>query len=138
MPIDNPAMILKGAFKAVLIKYIVPVYIFISVIFICVFGIKIIPSLFLIFINLLIFITANFYYSQKELPFYKDFQYAQNGSNVASVFGGFLFCAVVAGIHYLSLVLAPIGLIVNILVSFIIFIILWNFAFKFSWKDIGE
>lgn len=138
MPIDNPAMILKGAFKAVLIKYIVPVYIFISVIFICVFGIKIIPSLFLIFINLLIFITANFYYSQKELPFYKDFQYAQNGSNVASVFGGFLFCAVVAGIHYLSLVLAPIGLIVNILVSLILFVILWHFAFKFSWKDIGE
>lgn len=137
MPIDNPVMIFRGAFKAFIVKYIVPIYLCISLIFIGIFGIKVIPSLALIFINLLILMLGNFYYSNKELPFYKDFQYTQNGSNVVYLFGAFIFCGAAAGVHYIALVFAPVGLVVDIVASGILLTVLWRVAFKFSWKDLS-
>lgn len=136
LPVDNPVMVIKGAFKAFLIKYIVPIYLFISLIFIILFGLKILPSLALIFLNLMILMLIIFQSSKKELPFYKDFQYTQNGSNVGMVFFSFALCAVAAGAHYLALVFNPYGLIINIAISLIIAVIIWYYSFKFSWKDI--
>lgn len=138
LPVDNPVIVIKGAFKAFLLKYIAPIYLCISLIFILVFGIKILPSIVLIFVNLLILMLTMFCSSKRELPFYKDFQYTQNGSNAGMVFISFMLCAVAAGIHYLALVFIPYGLAINIVISLIIVIVLWHYSFKFSWKDLTE
>ncbi len=138
LPVDNPVMVMKGAFKAFLFKYMVPIYLFISLIFILLFGLKILPSLALIFLNLVILMLIMFCSSKRELPFYKDFQYTQNGSNAGKMFFSFVLCAVAAGVHYLALVFNPYGLVINIGISLIIAIILWHYSFQFSWKDMAE
>lgn len=136
MPIEKPAPILKGALKALLYKYIIPVYLVISCIYIAIFGVRILPDLVLIFINMIILILLAFLIGKKELPFYKDFQYAQNGSNTARILIMFLLCAVEALVHFLAITFIPFGIVVNFVLSFVIVISLWYFSFRFSWRDI--
>lgn len=138
LPVDNPAVVLKGALKGFMYKYIVPIFLFLSLLFIGIFGLKIIPNLALIFLNMLILMLTIFHFSKKELPFYKEFQYAQNGSSTAIILLMFPLCGVAAAIHYMALRFFPLGLALNIGMSLIIVIILWHFSFKISWKDIEE
>lgn len=136
LPIGNPSVVLKGALKGFLYKYIIPTFLFISLFFIGFFGFKIVPDLALIFLNLLILMLTIFHFSKKELPFYKEFQYAQNGSNAFMIFLMFGLCGVVAAIHYIALMFFPLGLALNIGVSLLIVIILWRYSFRISWEDI--
>lgn len=137
LPVENPALVLKGAMKAFLVKYILPIYFFQSVIFMAIFGLKIAPSLILIFINLIIQVLLIFHISKKELPFYKDFQY-KNDNNTAIVFISFALCGGAAAIHYIALAFIPFGLVLNIAISLIGAIFLWHLSFRFSWKEIAE
>jgi len=77
-------------------------------------------------------------FSKKELPFYKDFQYAQNSNNTGIVFLTFGLCGICAALHYALLSLVPLGIPINIAASLIIAIILWHFSFKISWEDIAK
>lgn len=138
LPVDNPAAVLKGAFKGFLYKYIVPFFLLISLLFIGIFGLKIVPDLVLIFLNMLLIMLTIFHFSKKELPFYKDFQYAQNGSSTAMIFIMFALCGVAAAIHYIVLVFFSFGLVLNIGISLMIVMILWRYSFKISWKDIEK
>ena len=45
MPVDDPGLVLRGAMKAFLYKYIVPFYLLTCMIFILFWGIRIIPDL---------------------------------------------------------------------------------------------
>lgn len=138
LPVENPAVVFKGAFKGFLYKYIVPTFLFMSFLFIGIYGVKIVPDLALIFLNMLILMLAIFHFSKKELPFYKEFQYAQNGSSTGMIFLMFALCGVAAAVHYFALVLFPFGLALNIGISLIIVIILLHYSFKISWKDIEK
>ncbi|MBN7772781.1 ABC transporter permease [Clostridium aminobutyricum] len=136
LPIEQPAWVIKGALKAFLYHYIVPTYFLLSVISIAIFGLKIVLDLVLIFLNMLVLILVIFHFSKKELPFYKNFQYAQNGSNIGIVFFSFALCACLAGVHYVFLSYISAGIIINAVISLSILIALWHYGFKFSWKDI--
>ncbi|RDY29538.1 hypothetical protein [Lachnotalea glycerini] len=136
LPLDDPTVLLKGAFKAFVYKYIVPVYLFVSVIFMAAFGVKIADDLILIFVNLLILMLAMFKIMKKEMPFYKDFQYAQNSSNSAKVFLSFILCAGEALVHYIACRFVPFGVELNLIVSVLILIFLWYISFQFTWKEV--
>jgi hypothetical protein len=138
LPIDSPAMILKGAFKGFVCKYVVPIYLFTSLIFIAIFGLRIVPDLFLIFINSMVLMLTTLRFSKKELPFFKDFQYAQNSNNTGIVFLTFGLCGICAALHYVLLSFIPFGIPINIAASLMIAIILWHFSFKVSWEDIAK
>lgn len=138
LPVDNPAVVLKCAFKGFLYKYIVPIFLLLSLLFIGIFGLKIVPDLALIFLNMLILMLTIFRFSKKELPFYKDFQYAQNGSSTVTIFIMFALCGVAAAIHYIAVVFLSFGLVLNIGISLMIVMILWHYSFKISWKDIEK
>jgi hypothetical protein len=136
LPIEKPAILLKGALKAFVYKYILPVYLFMSILFLVIFGSGIGDDLVLIFINMLLLILVMFLFSKKELPFYKDFQYAQNGSNTAKAFLGLFLCGAVAFIHYLAIRLIPFGVEINIIVSLVIVALIWRQSFKITWQDL--
>jgi len=101
LPIDNPGMVMKGAFKGFLYQYIIPAYLLISILFTAIFRLKVIPHLILIFLNLLLLMIVFFLFSQKELPFYKDFN-IQNGNNFLNVMLSFALCALCAFVHYVA------------------------------------
>ena len=100
MPVDNPGPVLKGAMKAFIYKYVVPFYLLTCLIFLALCGIRILPDLVLIFINMMILMLVMFKLSKKELPFYKDFQTAQGASNLGLFFLSFALCGGLAAAHY--------------------------------------
>ncbi|ODA41043.1 hypothetical protein [Desulfosporosinus sp. BG] len=74
LPIELPGVILMGALKGFILKYVIPVYLFVSLFFAVPYGARIIPHLILIFLNMLLLIILLFKLSLNELPFGKSFK----------------------------------------------------------------
>jgi len=135
LPIATPAPVIKGALKSFILKYILPGYIMVSLLFMVVYGLRILLDIILMFINTIILLLFIFKSTNKELPFCKDFQYTQGGSNVANVFLSFIICGILAMVHYfMGRISFGIGL--NTLLSLLLLTLIWKGSFKFSWKDV--
>jgi hypothetical protein len=135
LPITTPVPVLKGAVKSFILKYILPVYIFVGSLFIAIYGFKIILDIILMFLNMLLLILLIFRCSKKEMPFYKDLQYKQDGSNTGSVFLSFAVCGLLAAAHFFAVKIS-FGIELNILVSLLLTILFWIISFKITWKDV--
>lgn len=138
LPVDNPALVLKGALKAFITKYVVPVYLIAGAIFTTFCGLRIVPDLILIFLNMLGLLLVIFMMNKKELPFYKNFSTTQGGSNTAVVFVSLGLCGAFAGVHYLLLRLFAPGVYIFMGVSLLAVILLWRLSFRFTWRDIAR
>ncbi|HEY5586646.1 MAG TPA: ABC transporter permease [Ruminiclostridium sp.] len=136
LPIENPSAMLKGAFKAFMFKFNIPIVGALGIIFIFLCGPRIIPDVILMLANMLLLAILFFKLSSKQLPFYKDFKTMQSGSNVGVIFLLMFICGVMAGIHFALKQFVPFGITINIAISTIIAMLIWHYSFKISWKDI--
>lgn len=135
LPLENPAVVLKGAFKAGLLKFNVPIVGITCIIFIPLFGVRIIPDVILMLVNMVFLTTIMFAASSKQLPFCRDFQNMQEGTNAAMSFLLLFIAGVMAAVHFGVLHL-PFGVTANIALSVIVTMVIWHYGFKVSWKDI--
>lgn len=138
IPLTSPVPVLKGAFKGFVFKYVVPIYLIMCIIITAIFGFRIIPDEVLIFINSIVLMLTMFHFSKKELPFYRDFQLAQNSKNSVMVFITFGICGVLAAIHYSLITLLPFGVTINIVLSLLAAVCLWRVSFRITWDKITE
>lgn len=136
LPIDQPSKIIKGALKAFILKFIIPAFLFVSILFVLLFGKRILPDLFLMFVNMILIIILSIHLGKKELPFYIDFQYAQNGNNTTRVLLMFLLSGIFAAIHIVAILIHPMAIYINLAISFVIVAVLWQITFRFTWKQI--
>ena len=137
LPFSSPVPILKASVKAYFMRYVLPYFTSVSLIFIMIFGPRIIPDILLIFFNLLALLLFMFLVSKKELPFHKDFQYTQDKSSVAIVFASFAICGIFVAAHLIAGGFSY-GITVNLAVSVLLTIILWRSAFRITWNDIKK
>ncbi|QZY53908.1 ABC transporter permease [Crassaminicella profunda] len=128
LPIKNYAHIYKGAWKGFLLKYHIPVLLFVSFIFSLFYGYKIIIDLILILLNMLLISILVFRNSSKELPFSKDFKHVQENSLGTFFFAAFI-CGVLAGIHFLVRN-SSYGRMIYLGVVFILNVFLWKKSFQ--------
>ena len=135
LPIESPGVILMGALKGLILKYLVPVYLFVSILFVVPYGARIIPHLILIFSNMLLLIILLFKLSEKELPFSRKFQSGQNG-RLGIALGALAFCGISAAVHY-GLKDSVMGLSVYTLLVLLVAFFLWKTNAKIKWKDIS-
>lgn len=135
LPLDTPVPIFKGAIKSYLLKFIIPIYLFPSIVFVLIAGLKVIPEIILIFFNMMIVLLFIFKTSKKELPFYKDFQYTQDGSTAAMILLSFFIAGVLGGIHFL-VSSVPFGVTANIAGSILVGVLLWRSSFRITWKNV--
>jgi hypothetical protein len=135
LPIESPAPIFKGALKAFIVKFVIPIYLLIALIFVLFCGLKIIPDLILIFINMIIVLLFIFKLNRKELPFYRDFQVMQGMNRMGIMLISMLICGLCALVHLL-LTYVPFGVILNIVLSLVIIMVLWRKSFNITWKEI--
>jgi hypothetical protein len=136
LPIENPGIVFKGAFKAFMFKFNIPLMALLALVFIPLFGARIIPDIILIFINMFLLAMAFYRTSSKQLPFSKDFQAAKSGgTRVGIMFLLFAICGAMAGIHF-ALIHVPFGVTINIAISLLITCLIWHFSFRVSWKDV--
>lgn len=98
-PIKEIPPIFKGTIKACLVKLIIPIYLFDAIVFLWVFGIKILPHLIIVFLNIILFVIVCFKAMNKALPFSKSFQITQDGEGLTN-FLLIIFLGIIAGAHY--------------------------------------
>lgn len=133
LPIENPGEVFKGTFKGVVTKLMLPIFVFESVVFILLCGIRIMPDVILMLINLILVSMITFVISDKELPFSKDF--TNNSNNVGVVLLSMLICGITAAIHF-GLSFIPFGVYINMAASAIVIFIIWKASFNFSWEQL--
>jgi len=137
LPIESPVPLLKGALKAFIVKFIIPIYLLIALIFVLLCGLKIIPDLILIFINMIMVLLFIFKLNRKELPFFRDFQVTQGMNRVGIMLISILVCGLCVLVHLL-LTYVPFGVILNIVLSLVITMVLWRKSFNITWNEIIE
>ncbi len=131
LPLKNTAPIFKGTLKALVVRLLLPLYAVDSIIFVIIFGVRIIPDLILVLLTILMFTVVCFKATGKELPFSQPFEAAQQGNGIISIVL-MIFLAVLAGIHY-ACTLAALGIYIYMLVMLILNIFLWKKSFNISW-----
>jgi ABC-2 type transport system permease protein len=132
LPIGELNSAFKGTIKALITRLFLPIYIIEAFIFAAIYGVRIVPDLMAVFINMLIFIVLCFMLMDKCLPFTKNFEAVQQ-NNGGTVFLLLLILAVLAGVHYISTYF-KFGVFIFLCLVLIVNIILWGVAFRDSVK----
>lgn len=134
LPIKSPSSIYKGSIKGFILKYNILVMLFVSVIFLLIYGANILLDILVMFCNMILLVIINFKISDKALPFSKDFGYIkENGIAVFIVSIGSVGASV--GLHWF-LKSIDYGIIAYAIGIIIAIIVLWKRSFNISWEDI--
>lgn len=133
-PIKSMADIFRGTLKAFIVRLLCPIYMVEGIIFIFIFGVRILPDLVLVFLNILLFTVICFRAIEKALPFSQAFGVSEQGKGLI-VIPLMLLIGVLAGIHYACTFLNY-GIYVYIAVIIIIVMFAWRKALNISWKSL--
>jgi len=130
LPIKNFKQVFHGTMKAFMVRLFVPLYVMEAIIFILIYGIRIIPDILVVFVASMIFSILCFTFMEKSLPFSKQFDSTQQ-SNAGMSMLLLIVLGLMAGVHF-AITYIHFGILVYLAVLLIIFIILWEYAFHFS------
>ncbi len=135
MPIGPMKPVFQGSIKAFFIKIYLPVYIVEAIIFGVIYGTRIIPDLFVVFLNMLLYSIVCFVCLEKSLPFSKNYETAQQTNHVGVVFILFLLLAALVGIHYIFTTF-QFGIFIYLCIDVILLIIMWEAAFNVTTEQL--
>ncbi|MBD8047213.1 MULTISPECIES: hypothetical protein [Clostridium] len=100
-PIKSPKPIIKGIFKAIILKYILPLFVVITVVFALILGVNIIPHMIIAFINYILIMIVVYKCDEKlQMPFSEKSQTVGSGKNFLTLVIVMAITAVLAFIHY--------------------------------------
>ncbi|MGF7060062.1 hypothetical protein [Brassicibacter mesophilus] len=136
LPIESPGPIYRGALKGYLVKYCIPIYLFVSIVFLIIYRFTIIIDLILILIGMILLTLVLFKTSKMELPFSDDIQKAQSG-NTGVFFTTLIFVGTFVGIH-IALSKVKLLLIAYTVVVLVVTIYLWKKSFDMKWEDVVD
>ncbi|AJS60484.1 hypothetical protein [Paenibacillus sp. IHBB 10380] len=86
VPLQDTASILKGSIKACLVKLMMPLYILESVVFLYIFGLRIIPDIVVVGLSVGIYVLISFRVLRKALPFSEPYQATQSNEGLKLFF----------------------------------------------------
>lgn len=127
--IKDTANIYRGAYKALIVNLLLPLYLVESVIFTVIFGIQVLGILIIVFIFLLIFIVAQHLLGKLRLPFTTKAGVGDNGSNLLNILLGMILVGVAATINYF-LLSNIIAMIVYGIALLIVALFMWRKCIK--------
>ncbi|APF21587.1 ABC transporter permease [Clostridium butyricum] len=127
--IKDTANIYIGAYKALIVNLLLPLYLVESVIFTVIFGIQVLGILIIVFIFLLIFIATEHIIGKLSLPFTTKAGVVNNGSNLLNILLGMILVGIAATINYF-LLSNIIALIVYGIALVIVALFMWRKCIK--------
>jgi len=128
LPINNVTPIFRGTMKALLIRLFFPFFLLESVIFTAFFGVRILPQLVIMLLNMLLINILYFMINDKYLPFSESFEDAKQGDVGMNLLLMFVL-ALLAGLHYL-LLSVNYGIYFYMGIALIVNLVLWKCAFN--------
>ncbi|WP_368659402.1 hypothetical protein AB3Z07_12590 [Metabacillus halosaccharovorans] len=133
-PIVQLKPMFSGTIKAFIFKLYLPVYLLLCVLFLTLFGVKVLPDLIVVFINSCLYAVICFMILKKSLPFSESFEHV-NQNNGALVFGLMLIAGLFAGLHFIS-TLFSYGIYVYLVISIVTLWMLWKRGFDITWDRV--
>lgn len=127
IPIKDKSAINKGTLKAAIVNLFLPVYIFVAVIFLILYKMKIIDQMIVVGINMLLYTIIVYKMKDEFLPFSKAFGISENTSGGRKSLLTTFLIGVFALIHFL---------VTKIPYGTYIYIVLGLIIIKFSWKKV--
>ena len=127
--ISDKSNIYKGAYKALISNLLLPLYLFESIIFIVIFGIKIVPILIIAFAFLLIFVVIEHLIGKNSLPFTLKFGEVNKSQNIINTLLGMVILGIAVGINYFML-FNIYALVAYGIILIIIAFIMWSKCIK--------
>ncbi|MGM0828542.1 MAG: hypothetical protein ACQEU4_09990 [Bacillota bacterium] len=127
-PVSSRSSIYKGTLKAFLMKLFLPLYALISIVFIILFGYRVIPEIVIVFISACIFTVICLSLMRGALPFSESFEGVQQ-SDSWKVLPFYLIVGVFLGLHYLALQV-PFGIPGYLVILLVVNLILWKTAIR--------
>ncbi len=133
-PIHKPSDIYRAGVKAVLVKFSIPVLMLQSAVFIALCGIRILPNMIVILINMFLITLLCLYINKKELPFSKEMLAVNQGQTGKS----FLSLAIIAviGIIHFALSHFTYATLIFVVLCTSALILMWKFTFNFGWNGV--
>ncbi len=131
-PIQNLAPLYSAALKVFIVNLFFPVYFILSVIFLGIFGLKIIDDLLVVFVTAILYTVICSNYLKGTLPFSESFEDAQQ-SGGAKVILALLLMVVFAGIHF-AVTFIPFGVTIYFILLAASTIFAWKNAYKSLWN----
>jgi hypothetical protein len=136
LPIHNIPAIFKGTIKALINKLFLPIFLLEAIVFTAFYGIRIMPDLFLVIINIMIYIALCFMLYDKAYPFSKAYEDVQNTNIGINLF--LLLALAVLGFLHFGLTQVRYGYIIDLLVSIMVCVIVWRSAFRILPENMYE
>jgi hypothetical protein len=129
LPIKNINHLHKGVIKAVMLQFIYPLFIFQGGLFIFAFGVRIVPDLMIVLLNMIIYAALVYGALSKNLPFSQNFAVGTQSSSTSKLLIYMFLLAAVGGIHF-GLSFIPWFRLVYIIIASILAYFLWKKVFQ--------
>ncbi len=131
-PVSNFAPLYSATIKVFLANLYFPVYFILSIIFIGIFGIKIIPDILVVFVSSILYTVICSNYLKGSLPFSESFEDARQNSGInvmiALILGGILTL-----IHW-GITFIPFGVMIYLVLLIIVTFFSWKRAYHTIWN----
>ena len=136
VPIDDMASIFKGVYKGVFYKMILPVYIVLALVYLWVFGLRIIPQIIAILFVIIILNLITVKLMDKHLPFSVSFKDGEKMDDLGITLFIFMLSGIFGVVHYIINRLNY-GVYIFILIELILIWILWTIISKSKYHKIN-
>ncbi len=131
-PVSTLAPLYSATLKVFITNLYLPVFFILSLIFIAIFDINILPDIFVTFVSSILYTIICSNYLKGTLPFSESFEDAQQNSGVKIIIA-LIIGAVLAGIHY-GITFIPYGVYGYLVLLLIITFFSWKKAYKTIWN----
>ncbi|SCW69610.1 hypothetical protein SAMN04487970_103025 [Paenibacillus tianmuensis] len=136
MPLSSPAPIFRGTIKAFLVRLFMPVYLIESVIFIALFGVRIVPDLIVVALSVLLYTVICFRTFRKALPFSESFEAVKQNDSLTFL-PLLLLLALFAGVHLASTFVTG-GVYAYMALLVVLNAVVWRKGFAISWDALRD
>jgi ABC-2 type transport system permease protein len=123
-PLKNLVPLYSAVIKVFIIKLFLPVYLLVSAIFIGIFGIRIIPDIFVVFTASILYTVISSKFLKGALPFSESFADANQGAGLKVILS-MVISAIFFGLHF-GAAYIPYGVFIYLIVLVILTIFLWK------------
>lgn len=135
LPIKEIASIFKGTIKAYIVRLFIPIYLLDCIVFMAIFGVRILPDLIIVFLNIILFTIICFRFMKKALPFSVAYGSDNQGEGTIMI-PLMIILGVLAFVHYEC---TKVNYAIYIYMAALLFlvIILWKKSFNISWENLN-
>lgn len=131
-PIQNLAPLFSASLKVFIVNLYLPVFLLLSVIFIFIFGYKIILDLIVVFLSTILYTVLCSQYLKDSVPFSESFEDAMQSAGM-KIIPAFILAGVFWGIHF-GISFIPYGVIIYLMILIVITIFTWKWTYRTVWS----